>query len=128
MTFTEDHPIQARMLKTATRLELAIIHLKLKIELTNFHTIVSEKESRKHQLTKSESWAKSREEADRNYTKNVDEEDDQDGVDESKEEDRVCKSSNSEGRDDHVGREPLCFHEHVSYVFQSFSELTKVPI
>ena len=69
-------------------------------------TIISKEESGENHLSQSKLGTESAEEGDGNYTKQVDEEDDQDSVDESKVEDGVSQCADGEGRDNHVCREP----------------------
>lgn len=99
MTFTEDHPIQARILKTATTRKSALCpqsHMRMDA-LTDLYTVPSEIESTQYHLSQTKARAKGGEEADRSYSNKIDEEDDQDGIDKSKVEDGVCEGSNCKG-------------------------------
>lgn len=67
----------------------------------------SEPESREDHLSQTENGTKGREKAYRQYTDNVEEQADEDGICESKIEERLCQNTNGKGRNNHVGREPL---------------------
>lgn len=64
--------------------------------LTNFDTVPAKVETRKHHLSQTKSGAESGEETDRQYAQNVQEEDNQNTVDESKGVYRVSQDSNGE--------------------------------
>ncbi len=74
---------------------------------TDFHSIPSKVEPWQDHLPKTKFRTEGREEADRQYTQNIHEENCKAGIDESKVEDGIRQSSNGKGRDDKVGREPL---------------------
>jgi hypothetical protein len=77
------------------------------VEYSNdLDTIISEEESGQNHLSQAKLGTKSAEEGDRSYTKQIDEKNDQDSIDESKVEDRVSQGADGERRDNHVGREP----------------------
>jgi hypothetical protein len=108
MTLTEDHPTQARMLKTATSGVSADVPFEsLKSQLTDLYAVPAKEEPRENHLSEPKSRAKGTEEAYGSYAQDVDKEDDEDGINESKVEYWVSKGSNGKGRHNHVGREPL---------------------
>lgn len=72
-----------------------------------FDSPPAEPEARKNHLTKAKSWSEGREVADGEDTNQVEEEDNQDGIHESKEEESLSQKTDGEGGDDHVGGEPL---------------------
>ena len=76
---------------------------------THLYSVPAKVETRQYHLPKSETRPKGGEEANRYYTQNIDEENDQYCVDKSKSKDRIGKRSNSESANYHVCREPLVF-------------------
>ena len=76
-------------------------------ELTDFDSVPTKEKAGENHLSQSKSRAESGEEADGDYTKNVDEEDDQYCINESKIKHWVCERADCEGRNNHVCGEPL---------------------
>lgn len=67
-----------------------------------FGTMISEEEPGKHHLSQSESWSESTEEAYWHYTNEVDKEDNEDGINEAKVEDRIRQCTESKRADLHM--------------------------
>ncbi len=82
------------MLKKATELvSLRTVEISVLCGHTEFNSVPSEPKPREHHLSQAESWSKCREIADWNDTNQVEEQNCQDGVDESKEEKTLCKNA-----------------------------------
>lgn len=77
------------------------------MRLTQFYSPPTEPESGKHHLSQTEDRTEGREEADRQYSDNVEEDNDTNTICETDVEEGQSKDTNGEGGDDHVGGEPL---------------------
>ena len=74
---------------------------------TELHRPPAKPEARQHHLAQTERGTKAGEEADGHDAEEVEEQADEDTIDKAHVEERVAKSANGEGTDDHVGRQPL---------------------
>ena len=114
MTFTDDQPTHARMLKKATigREMVSAVGSYQRDEKekgghTDLDAVEPEEETRKDHLTQTKLGAECREEADWGDSQQVDEEDGEEGVDETQVKDGDGERTDGEGGDDHVGSKPL---------------------
>ena len=96
--------MQARTLKNATALvRLYKRHQPATLGLTDFDSVPSEPESRKHHLSQSKACSEGGEVADRNDSDKVEEQNRENGVNKPEEKELLSKESDSEGGDNHVG-------------------------
>lgn len=101
--------MHASTLKTATdgSSETCPFMKSILMRLTQFYSPPTEPESGKHHLSKTKDGTEGREEADRQYSDDVEKDDDTDTIGETDVEEGQSENTDGEGGNDHVGGKPL---------------------